>query len=172
MKETTVILQSAKRAAAEAFDLTTERKNAALKSMSAALLAAKDEILSANETDLKNARGKISEVMLDRLSLNGERIESMAKGIRALIDLPDPTGRVTQREERENGLIIEKVSVPFGVVAIIYESRPNVTSDAAALCSKAETRAFYAAEKRRFSRRSRLRRRFGADLKTAAKTKI
>ena len=136
MKETTVILQSAKRAAAEAFDLTTERKNAALKSMSAALLAAKDEILSANETDLKNARGKISEVMLDRLSLNGERIEAMAKGIRALIDLPDPTGRVTQRVERENGLVIEKVSVPFGVVAIIYESRPNVTSDAAALCFK------------------------------------
>lgn len=136
MKETTVILQSAKRAAAEAFDLTTERKNAALKSMSAALLAAKDEILSANETDLKNARGKISEVMLDRLSLNGERIEAMAKGIRALIDLPDPTGRVTQRVERENGLIIEKISVPFGVVAIIYESRPNVTSDAAALCFK------------------------------------
>lgn len=136
MKETTVILQSAKRAAAEAFNLTTERKNAALKSMSAALLAARDEILSANETDLENARGKISEVMLDRLSLNGERIEAMAKGIRALIDLPDPTGRVTERVERENGLIIEKVSVPFGVVAIIYESRPNVTSDAAALCFK------------------------------------
>ena len=136
MKETSVILQSAKRAAAEAFNLTTERKNAALKSMAAALLAAKDEILSANGTDLINARGKISEVMLDRLSLNGERIEAMAKGIRALIDLPDPTGRVTERVERENGLIIEKVSVPFGVVAIIYESRPNVTSDAAALCFK------------------------------------
>ena len=136
MKDTTVILQSAKKAAAEAFFLTTERKNAALKSMAEALVAAKDDILYANGKDVENARGKISDVMIDRLSLNDERIEAMAAGVRALIALPDPAGRVVERVERENGLIIEKVSVPFGVAAIIYESRPNVTSDAAALCFK------------------------------------
>ncbi|MDD6995515.1 MAG: glutamate-5-semialdehyde dehydrogenase [Candidatus Borkfalkiaceae bacterium] len=136
MKETSVILQSAKRAAEEAFCLTTERKNAALEAMAEALIAAKNEILSANGKDVESARQSISDVMIDRLSLNESRIEAMAAGVRALIALPDPVGRVIERATRENGLIIEKVSVPFGVTAIIYESRPNVTSDAAALCFK------------------------------------
>lgn len=100
------------------------------------MLAAKVEILSANRTDAENARGKISDVMLDRLTLNEARLEAMAAGVRALIPLPDPAGRAAECAVKENGLVIEKVSVPFGVVAIIYESRPNVTSDAAALCFK------------------------------------
>ncbi|MGN1053239.1 MAG: glutamate-5-semialdehyde dehydrogenase [Candidatus Scatosoma sp.] len=136
MKDTAFILQTAKKAAENACFLTTERKNAALEAMAAALLEAKDEILSANRTDAENARGKISDVMIDRLTLSETRLEAMAAGVRALIALPDPAGRVIGREARGNGLIIEKVSVPFGVVAIIYESRPNVTSDAAALCFK------------------------------------
>ena len=93
-------------------------------------------ILAANTVDLDAARGHISEVMLDRLALNADRINAMAKGIREVAALPDPVGEVLRRIERPNGLIIEKTAVPMGVVAIIYESRPNVTSDAAALALK------------------------------------
>ena len=82
------------------------------------------------------AKGHISDVMLDRLALTAPRIEAMAQGIREVSSLPDPVGRVLNRVERPNGLVIEKTAVPMGVIAIIYESRPNVTADAAALCLK------------------------------------
>ena len=113
-----------------------EEKNRALKAMAQALLAAKGPILAANAQDLDRARGSISEVMLDRLALTEKRIEAMAEGLEQVALLPDPAGRVLERTERPNGLVIEKVSVPMGTVAIIYESRPNVTADAAALCIK------------------------------------
>ena len=135
MTETSVILKRAKAASNEA-PLSTEKKNAALLNMADALILHTADILAANETDLNNAMGKISEVMLDRLRLDKNRIESMAEGIREVAMLPDPVGRVISEATRENGLVIQKVSVPLGVVAIIYESRPNVTSDAAALCFK------------------------------------
>ena len=93
-------------------------------------------ILAANAEDLDAARGHILDVMLDRLALTPERIAAMAKGIREVAALPDPVGAVLNRVERPNGLVIEKTAVPMGVIAIIYESRPNVTSDAAALAIK------------------------------------
>ena len=135
MTETSVILERAKTASFEA-PLSSEKKNAVLLNMADALIAHTKDILNANNTDLNNAKGKISEVMLDRLRLDEKRIESMAEGIREVVKLPDPVGRMLAETTRENGLIIQKVSVPLGVVAIIYESRPNVTSDAAALCFK------------------------------------
>ena len=135
MTETSVILERAKTASYEA-PLSTDKKNSVLLNMADALISHTDDILAANETDLKNAAGKISEVMLDRLRLDKARIAAMAEGIREVAKLPDPVGRALSETTRENGLLIKKVSVPLGVVAIIYESRPNVTSDAAALCFK------------------------------------
>ena len=115
---------------------STALKNQALEAMASQLLKATEEILTANQVDMEAARGKISEVMLDRLFLDQERIAGMAEGIRALIDLPDPIGEVLDTEVLENGLEIQKVRVAMGVIGIIYESRPNVTSDAAALAIK------------------------------------
>ena len=115
---------------------TTALKNQALEAMANQLLKATKAILTANQIDMEAARGKISEVMLDRLFLDQERIAGMAQGIRALIDLPDPIGEVLDTEVLENGLEIQKVRVAMGVIGIIYESRPNVTSDAAALAIK------------------------------------
>ena len=115
---------------------STALKNQALEAMASQLLKATEAILPANQIDMEAARGKISEVMLDRLFLDQERIEGMAQGIRALIDLPDPIGEVLDTEVLENGLEIKKVRVAMGVIGIIYESRPNVTSDAAALAIK------------------------------------
>ena len=115
---------------------STALKNQALEAMAGQLLKATEAILVANQIDMEAARGKISEVMLDRLFLDQERIEGMAQGIRALIDLPDPIGEVLDTEVLENGLEIQKVRVAMGVIGIIYESRPNVTSDAAALAIK------------------------------------
>ena len=112
---------------------TTALKNQALEAMASQLLKATKAILTANQVDMEAARGKISEVMLDRLFLDQERIAGIAQGIRALIDLPDPIGEVMDTEVLENGLEIQKVRVAMGVIGIIYESRPNVTSDAAAL---------------------------------------
>ena len=114
----------------------TALKNQALEAMASQLLKATEAILVANQIDMEAARGKISEVMLDRLFLDQERIAGMAQGIRALIDLPDPIGEVLDTEVLENGLEIQKVRVAMGVIGIIYESRPNVTSDAAALAIK------------------------------------
>ena len=115
---------------------STALKNQALEAMASQLLKATEAILTANQVDMEAARGKISEVMLDRLFLDQERIAGMAQGIRALIDLPDPIGEVLDTEVLENGLKIQKVRVAMGVIGIIYESRPNVTSDAAALAIK------------------------------------
>jgi len=115
---------------------STALKNQALEAMASQLLKATEAILVANQIDMEAARGKISEVMLDRLFLDQERIAGMAQGIRALIDLPDPIGEMLDTEVLENGLEIQKVRVSMGVIGIIYESRPNVTSDAAALAIK------------------------------------
>lgn len=115
---------------------STALKNQALEAMASQLLKATEAILAANQIDMEAARGKISEVMLDRLFLDQDRIAGMAQGIRALIDLPDPIGEVLDTEVLENGLEIQKVRVAMGVIGIIYESRPNVTSDAAALAIK------------------------------------
>ena len=115
---------------------STALKNQALEAMASQLLKATEAILAANQIDMEAARGKISEVMLDRLFLDQERIAGMAQGIRALIDLPDPIGEVLDTEVLENGLEIQKIRVAMGVIGIIYESRPNVTSDAAALAIK------------------------------------
>ena len=114
----------------------TALKNQALEAMASQLLKATEAILVANQIDMEAARGKSSEVMLDRLFLDQERIAGMAQGIRALIDLPDPIGEMLDTEVLENGLEIQKVRVSMGVIGIIYESRPNVTSDAAALAIK------------------------------------
>jgi len=130
------MLKAAKLAKAKIAQLTTEQKNAALSAMADALLAQESKILEANALDMEAASATISPVMLDRLKLNAQRIASMAKGIRDVIDLPDPVGRMLSSHTRSDGLLITKQSVPIGVVAIIYESRPNVTSDAAALALK------------------------------------
>lgn len=130
------ILKSAKAAAPALILADSNSKNRALYHMADALEEHSDRILEANAHDMEAARTHISEVMLDRLRLTADRILSMAEGIRQVAKLPDPVGAVRERVERPNGMVIEKVGVPMGVVAIIYESRPNVTSDAAALALK------------------------------------
>ena len=131
------ILQAAKAARPALQGADTQRKNTALLAMADALEAQAETILAANAADMDAARGAIGEVMLDRLALTKDRIAGMAEGVRQVAALPDPVGRVLRTVERPNGLVIRKVAVPMGVVAIIYESRPNVTSDAAALAVKA-----------------------------------
>ncbi|MFR6967077.1 glutamate-5-semialdehyde dehydrogenase, partial [Streptococcus pneumoniae] len=113
-----------------------EVKNQALLAMADHLVAATEEILAANALDMAAAKGKISDVMLDRLYLDADRIEAMARGIREVVALPDPIGEVLETSQLENGLVITKKRVAMGVIGIIYESRPNVTSDAAALTLK------------------------------------
>ena len=130
------MLKNAKNAKAEVSCLTADQKNSALRAMAAALLKNEQAILNANAQDLEAAKGTIPQVMLDRLMLNPDRIRGMAQGIRDVADLPDPVGHVLEEHLREDGLKIQKISVPMGVIAIIYESRPNVTSDAAALALK------------------------------------
>lgn len=115
---------------------TTEQKNQALSAMADQLVAQTEAILAGNAIDMENAQGKISQVMQDRLLLTTERIEAMADGIRALIGLPDPVGLVLEESTRADGLKISKKSIPFGLVGMIYESRPNVTSDVAGLAIK------------------------------------
>lgn len=111
-------------------------KNKALLAMADHLLEATEEILTANACDMEVAKGNISDVMLDRLFLDAGRIEAMATGIREVVDLPDPIGEILETNQLENGLVITKKRVAMGVIGIIYESRPNVTSDAAALAVK------------------------------------
>ena len=134
--ETKEILIRAAAAKNEVKALSTDEKNRALNIMAAFLKENTEVILRENAKDVENARGKIAPVMLDRLLLTKERIDSMARGMLEVMALPDPCGRVIERIERENGLIIEKTAIPMGVIGIIYESRPNVTSDAASLCFK------------------------------------
>lgn len=130
------ILKQAAEAKTAINSASSEIKNKALSAMAESLELHMEEILKANEADVEKARGKISEVMIDRLMLSEERIYGMAEGVLALIDLPDPVGKVLSSVTRENGIVIEKTAASMGVIAIIYESRPNVTSDAAALCIK------------------------------------
>lgn len=130
------ILKQAKAAKSELAKLCSEDKNNALLAMTDALRENCAAILEENKKDVEAARGKITDVMIDRLSLDEDRIKGMADGIRDVVKLPDPVGRVLSRVELSNGLIVEKTAVPMGVVAIIYESRPNVSSDAAALALK------------------------------------
>ena len=124
------------RAALPALTASRERKNTALAAIADRLLAEQDSILAANQLDIEASRDKYGSVMIDRLTLTPERIAGMAQGVREVAALPDPEGQVIRRVERPNGLVIEKTSVPLGVVAIIFESRPNVTSDAAVLALK------------------------------------
>ena len=133
MKE---LLEQAKAAKPRVAALGTEEKNRGLLAMADSLEAHAGEILKANAEDLTQAQGKISDVMLDRLRLTEGRIQAMAQGIRQVAALPDPVGLILDSHTRPDGLKIDKVSVPMGVIAIIYESRPNVTSDAAALTLK------------------------------------
>ena len=130
------ILRRAKAATAALSTLTTKTKNAALLAMADALIEDTDPILAANAADMEAAKATISSVMLDRLALTEDRIAAMAEGIRQVAALPDPVGHTLSESTRPDGLCIRKVSVPVGVVGIIYESRPNVTSDAAALAVK------------------------------------
>ncbi len=130
------ILKGAKNAWKTLAPLTSEKKNAVLISMAEKLKAHCDLILAANKIDTEKAKGVIGDVMLDRLTLTKERVFAMAEGILDVAKLPEPVGKILDEHTRDDGLLIKKVSVPIGVVAIIYESRPNVTSDAAALCFK------------------------------------
>ena len=130
------MLKVAKAAKKEVASLTTDQKNQALEAMAASLLAHEAEILQANMEDLEQAKDTVSTVMLDRLALNPQRIAAMAAGILEVASLPDPVGKLLDQHTRSDGLQIQKVSVPMGVIAIIYESRPNVTADAAALALK------------------------------------
>ena len=135
MRNTTDILKETK-AAQPVLALSKDKKNEALKTIAERLISEKDKILAANSEDVEAAREHLGDVMIDRLTLTEKRIEDMAKGVLDVAALPDPEGRVLARVERPNGIVIEKTSVPLGVVAIIYESRPNVTSDAAVLALK------------------------------------
>ena len=131
------LMKSARSARTALASASTETKNRALMCMADALEKNTESILAANAQDMDEQRGVISDVMLDRLALSEDRIKGMADGIRQVAALPDPVGKVLAEHERPNGIKISKVLVPMGVIAIIYESRPNVTSDAAALAIKA-----------------------------------
>ena len=135
--EMTALGEAARSAAAELAMCSTDQRNSALRSATEALRSGAQEILTANQADMVAAKDRgLSAAMLDRLMLDDERIETMAAGLESIIALPDPVGRVLAEWDRPNGLSIQRVSVPLGVIGIIYESRPNVTADAAALCLK------------------------------------
>ena len=131
---TAELLCAARAAKPAAAALSAAEKNRLLDAMAQALLDHTEDILTANAVDVEAAQGVIAPVMIDRLSLTPARIEGMAEGMRAVAALPDPVGEVLSEFTRPNGLVIRKVRVPMGVIAIIYESRPNVTADSAALC--------------------------------------
>ena len=130
------ILKKTRAARSSLAALDETAKNRILLAMAEALMAAEDDILAENAADMTAARGHINDVMLDRLRLDHDRLAGMAEGVRAIAALPDHTGRVLSEVRRPNGLVVRKVQVPLGLVSIIYESRPNVTSDAAALAVK------------------------------------
>ena len=130
------ILKKTRAARSSLAALDETAKNRILLAMAEALMAAEDDILAENAADMAAARGHINDVMLDRLRLDHDRLAGMAEGVRAIAALPDHTGRVLSEVRRPNGLVVRKVQVPLGLVSIIYESRPNVTSDAAALAVK------------------------------------
>lgn len=130
------ILEGAKRAKSSVALMSTEQKTSALINMAAAIEDDIDSILRANSADLSAVQGTMSDIMMDRLALDEGRVHAMAEGMRAIAKLPDPVGSVLDEFTRPNGMTVRKVAVPIGVVAIIYESRPNVTADAAALALK------------------------------------
>ena len=133
----TKLAHASKNAARELNRLSTAEKNTCINAMSDALLAEADAIREANAKDLQTAADMgLSGAMIDRLKLTDKRIEGMAQGLREVAELPDPTGRILDERTRPNGLELKKVAVPIGVILIIYESRPNVTADAASLCLK------------------------------------
>ena len=136
MTSTQEILRSAKETVKLMRGTSDGKINEALTAMAEALVNNTDRILEKNEIDIENAKDKISPVMIDRLRLTRERISAMAEGVMEITRLPSPIGKVLSSVTRPNGLVIDKVSAPMGVIAIIYESRPNVTSDAAALAIK------------------------------------
>ena len=130
------ILKKTRAARSSLAALDETAKNRILLAMAEALMAAEDDILAENDADMTAARGHINDVMLDRLRLDHDRLAGMAEGVRAIAALPDHTGRVLSEVHRPNGLVVRKVQVPLGLLSIIYESRPNATSDAAALAVK------------------------------------
>lgn len=137
MTQAQLLGQRAKQAEKTLATASTELKNKALENMAQELISATSEILSANAEDMKNARANgVAQVMLDRLLLTDDRIVGMAKGITDIVKLPDPIGVTLSEIKRPNGMTVKKITVPLGVIAVIYEARPNVTSDAAALCLK------------------------------------
>ncbi len=136
MKDTIEIIKSAKAASAALSVLPTEVKNKALLAMATALEQNAEEILTANALDVEKAKSALSAVMIDRLRLDKKRISAIAQGIREVAALPDPVDGILEQTKLQNGLLITKKRVPLGVIGIIYESRPNVTADAGALCFK------------------------------------
>lgn len=137
-KQIETIGRQARHASRKLMGLSTEEKNRVLTAMADTLNENRETIRTENEKDVSDARkNKLSDAMVDRLILNDKRINGMIQGIRDIASLPDPVGRVLKSWEKENGLILQKTSGPIGVIGMIYESRPNVTADAAALCLKA-----------------------------------
>jgi glutamate-5-semialdehyde dehydrogenase len=135
--EMTALGEAARVAARELAMCSTEQRNSALRAAASALRSSRKKILAANQTDMEAVRAHgLSAAMLDRLMLDEIRIEAMATGLEAISELPDPVGKILAEWERPNGLMIQRIAVPLGVIGIIYESRPNVTADAAALCLK------------------------------------
>jgi glutamate-5-semialdehyde dehydrogenase len=129
--------ESVKASSGVLYNCTAAQKNALLKALNKRLLSETPVILEANKKDLENAeKAGISKALLDRLTLNEKRIKQMIDGVKDVIKLPDPVGKVFDKRKRPNGLVIEKMRVPLGAVGIIYEARPNVTIDASALCLK------------------------------------
>ncbi|MFQ5867474.1 MAG: glutamate-5-semialdehyde dehydrogenase [bacterium] len=138
MKEIEKMARSAKSASSAMANLSSRLKNRALLAMAEAIEDSAEDIKSKNRIDLKEAKeASLNPALIDRLTLNDKRIKNMAKGLGEIAELPDPVGEVIEEKIRPNGLRIKKIKVPLGVIAIIYESRPNVTSDAAGLCLKA-----------------------------------
>src|ERR1043166_7457254 len=136
-EQMTQLAKQAKAASRDLAKLTTAEKNKCLLAMADALEKNGDAIKSANALDMETAsKMGLSSAMLDRLKLDDKRIAAMAKGLREVAALPDPVGRILDNRTRPNGLKLQKVTTPIGVIVIIYESRPNVTADAASLCFK------------------------------------
>ena len=151
MRTTLEIMKTAREKCDVLKMLSSQEKNAALINMASSLLEKTEHILEENRKDIEAARGKIGEVMLDRLTLTPERIKAMSDGIIEVSKLPDPVGNIISETVRPNGLVIKKTTVPLGVVAIIYESRPNVTSDAASLAFKSSNTVILRSGKEAFS---------------------
>ncbi|MCF7854525.1 MAG: aldehyde dehydrogenase family protein, partial [Candidatus Pacebacteria bacterium] len=135
--------REARAAARKLAMLQAPHKNRCLEAMATALLERQGELLKANKQDMENGRKKgLNSALLDRLKLSPERITDMAQGLRTLVGLENPVGKIDATWIRPNGMKIQKVRVPIGVIAIIYEARPNVTADAAGLCLKAGNAVF------------------------------